>query len=226
MLKNKVLNMSQPLPAMQIFEVLGEKCESVNDIDPYMQSVAGKILLNFNRYSDLLLFLQSAASRKEIEACYQLFPPHTVAKDDVEFLCRILIKIGVLDDALFSQTNDAYLLRLNPYSPVSISKLLTLGCIYCLLRKKQCDLEVFYQEKAILFYEKAGLTKYNVELAAGLDYNVVSSTAQMKSLIKKITHNSEGGIHQVFIVSDHVKSILPLWDNVISISELIEPVCL
>lgn len=225
MLKNKILNMSQPLSAMQIFEVMGEKCESVNDIDHYMQSVAGEIVLNFNRYSDLLLFLQSAATRKEIEACYQLFPPHTVAKDDVEFLCRILIKIGVLNDALFSQTNNAYLLRLNQYSSISISKILTLGCVYCLLRKK-CDVEAFCQEKAILLYEKVGITKYNIELTAGLDYDVVSSTAQLKSLIKKITHNSDGGIHQVFIVSDHVKSILPLWNNVISISELVEPVYL
>ena len=224
MFENKVLNTTQPLSISQILEIMGEeKCRNINTVDLEIRDVAKRIILNYNKISDLLFFLQSAIARKEYKALYQLHPPHTVAKADAECLFNIFFQIGILNDVFYSQTNNAYLLQLNPDSAVSINRLLTIGCAECLLQKNHGIVEVFYQEKAVLLYKKTVIEKYSLELAAGLDYNVASTTEQMKSLIKKISRHNENNIHHLYIVTDHVKSVLPMWDNIVSISELLCP---
>lgn len=141
--------------------------------------------------------------------------PFTLTKNDVDVLSEILLKLNLLKEVFYSNTNNSYMLEINNTTDLCISKILTIGCAQ---KFAPMTSEILVNDKSFLLIRNGKIFRYHIELSAGLEINVVSQPSQMKSLIKKI-NKKQNNISDIFIISHFVKSNLYIFNNVTSLSD-------
>lgn len=216
MFENNIkLTRAPKITTNDIFEALGENGKYLTSFDISTLEACKKIVENFERYSDLLYCINSAMQKKEYTVKYKLQLPFTLTKNDVDVLSSILLKLNLLKEVFYSNTNNSYMLEINNTTDLYISKILTIGCAQ---KFTQVSSEILVSDKSFLLIRNGKIVRYHTEIAAGLEINVSSQPSQMKSLIKKI-NRKPNNISDVFIVSRFVKSNLYMFNNVISLSD-------
>lgn len=218
MFENEIITRASRSTTREIFNALDEDGQYIESFDSSTIEYCKKIVENFERYSDLLYCINAAISKKDYNVKYKLQLPYTLTKNDVEVLTELLLKIGLLEEVFYNKVNNSYLIEINDASDLSISKMLTIGCAEKFLNSQS---EILISDKSFLMIRDGKILKYHIELSAGLEINVASQPAQMRSLIKKI-NRKQTNVSDFFVVSHFVKANLSLFDNVISLSEFLK----
>ena len=207
---------------------------NIPTIDETIKSNSKEIIEHFTQCSDILLFLQSAASRPYYEVKYSLHPPYTTSNLDCEYILKKLINTGLIDDYYYSLISKSYRIMLNTTSKYNINTLLCIGLSSLLEEATATDIvfnscfrssdgKFIYADIACRFNDRILLISF--EIATGLERDVASHSEQLKRLTDKILQSytiESNNIRKYFVVTSHCKELLPSHKCVVSVSDLIK----
>ena len=238
--ENRILKMANSEPInlsledhFKIFgyEIIASNTPKFNDS---IKKNAIEILKHFSQCSDILLFIQSALSRESFNLKYSLSPPYTTSNLDCDYILKKLVDVNLLNDYFFSSVSKSYRIDVKKSTEHNLNSILCIGLFSLLtdLSIKDILINACIKKKSgeyiaadLVCSVKNKILLFNFELASGLEKDVTCHSKQLRRLSNKVlqTYTIENSnIKELFIVSQHCKTLLPEYNCVIPINNIAE----